>query len=104
MSLVQYDNSIPKIKKEKTAITIAIDFKNKPIVKFMDRTKLTRDQKIESLNGFDDRNEPTWHTNEDGSLTLIKNNNPIKQTRMLKFPNCEHCNTDHAVILIEEII
>tara|TARA_Y100000385_G_C12739707_1_gene486255 strand:- start:320 stop:550 length:231 start_codon:yes stop_codon:yes gene_type:complete len=74
------------------------------LVKFMDRTELTRDQKIESLNGFDDRNEDSWHTNEDGSLTLIKNNNPIIQTRMLKFPNCEHCNTDNAVILIEEII
>ena len=101
MSLVQYDNSIPKIKKEKkTELTIAKDVKNNCRNIFW----LTRDQKIESLNGFDDRNEPTWHTNEDGSLTLIKNNNPIKQTRMIKFPNCEHCNTDHAVILIEEII
>ena len=101
MSLVQYDNSIPKIKKEKkTELTIAKDVKNNCRNIFW----LTRDQKIESLNGFDDRNEPTWHTNEDGSLTLIKNNNPIKQTRMLKFPNYEHCNTIDFCLLFEEII
>jgi len=123
MSLVQYDNSKPKSKEAKTALTITVNVKNKPIVQYMDKSELkTRELKYLSLVGYDDRNEPRTKRFPNCEHDIIKNKNgnfvgnvgnytieipntdPVIDVKMVNFPNCTNCNTDHAVIIIEKII
>tara|TARA_B110000263_G_C15122020_1_gene424792 strand:- start:239 stop:526 length:288 start_codon:yes stop_codon:yes gene_type:complete len=93
------------------------------LVQYMDKSELkTRELKHESCMGFDDRNESTFRKFPNCEHEIIKNKNgnfvgnvgnycieipntdPIIEVKMVNFPNCINCNTDHAVIIIEKII
>ena len=90
------------------------------LVQYMDKSELkTRELKHESCMGFDDRNESTFRKfpnceheiikNKNGELVgnvgnyciAIPNTDPIIESKMILFPNCNSCNTTNFTLIQE---